>query len=335
MKDFQPYQPFQYENTQIRLDANESPYDYDFGGDIDFSDLTLNRYPDPNATELCKAFGDYYDIDPQLVTVGNGSDELISLIFGTLTDGKVCVLSSDFSMYKIYADIYDKEVALFQKEEDFTVNIQKLIDFCKTENVKCLIFSNPCNPTSLGIKREEILQLLDNFKNSDMLIVVDEAYMDFWNESILDTHYENVIILRTASKAFGLAGIRIGFAVASEKITKTLRAVKSPYNTNTVSQKLAEFVLRDKSYTADIIKKILKNKQDLIVKLSQIPQKISILDSKTNFLFLPNAGRNLYEKLLKFNIITRYTSEGIRITVGTASENELLLSAMKELIVSR
>lgn len=149
-------------------------------------------------------------------------------------------------MYDFYGYVSECRGIEIKKDENFTIDIDKVIETCNNENVKLLIFSNPCNPTSVGLTREAVRKII---RGVSALVVLDEAYMDFWNESMLGEfeNYDNLLILKTCSKAFGLAALRVGFAVGNEKLVRAIKAVKSPYNVNTCSQKMAEAVLKNRS----------------------------------------------------------------------------------------
>lgn len=343
LKDLVPYDPIEGK-YQIRLDANESCFDLDESTKKalceEINRLEFNRYPDPLAKSAVSAFAAYYNLPEKFVTAGNGSDELISIISSTFleTDDRVVTLSNDFSMYAFYGSIYETQPLVFRKNEDLTIDVEKLVDFCNENNARMLIFSNPCNPTSLGLDRQKVEMLL-NGVNSNCLVVLDEAYMDFWSESLLDSvdDYSNLIILKTCSKAIGLAGIRLGFAVANEKITNALRAVKSPYNTDIISQKTAEVVFSQPKIlderTAQMVEgrtqlykafKLLENASDKIEK---------VYDSVTNFVFIKtDYAEEIFKSLLKKSIAIRKFNGFLRISTGTEEENTAVINAFREIL---
>lgn len=335
------YDPIEGE-YQIRLDANESYYNIN---DVlsqkissEISQLYLNRYPDPYAKNAVSAFAGFYGISENLVTAGNGSDELISVISSCFLEkgDKVVTLTPDFSMYAFYGSLYELEALCFSKNCDLSINIEELITFCNDNNAKMLIFSNPCNPTSLGIKKEEVKKILDNV---NCLVVLDEAYMDFWSESMLDEieKYDNLIILKTCSKAIGLAGIRFGFAVSGRTITTALRAVKSPYNTDLVSQKIVEIVFSNKELLSEKINEIINNTKCLMKSIIDLKCKYNIIDeiydSKTNFIFIKTEySEQIYKELLKKSIAVRKFNGFLRISTGNKLENETLLIALESIL---
>ncbi len=199
-----PYDPIEGDYP-IRLDANESflrPYEADRRRMTEAAAaVALRRYPDPAAACALEAFAALYQVDPELVTAGNGSDELIALIMSVfLEKGETLLtLSPDFSMYQINSIITENPCLALEKEKDLTVNVDTVIQTIKEQNVRMLMFSNPCNPTSLGLSREKVRRIL---RETEALIVLDEAYMDFFGQSLLGEvdEYDNLIILRTTSK---------------------------------------------------------------------------------------------------------------------------------------
>ncbi len=337
-----PYDPIEGD-YKIRLDANESYYN--INDDIsklisqEISKLKLNRYPDPYAQASVKAFADFYCVNKDLVTAGNGSDELISIITSCFLESgdKVVTLSPDFSMYSFYGSLYELEVLSYKKnEETLDFDIDNLIEYCNSSKARMLIFSNPCNPTSLGKCRSDILKLLDNIK---CLVVVDEAYMDFFGESIMNNieQYDNLIVLKTCSKAIGLAGIRFGFAVAGETITTALKAAKSPYNTDMISQKIVEVAFSQKNLLQSKITEIIEQRRILEERLHILAKKCKAFEkiycSKANFIFIKtDRAKEIYNKLLEKSIAVRCFDGHLRISTGTAKENTELFNALENIL---
>ena len=329
-----PYDPIQGD-FKIRLDANES-----FVG-TDAEDLVkaikgtdLNRYPDPYAKKLIKTYGELYGINPDFITAGNGSDELISIITACFLqkNERVLSLSPDFSMYAFYSSLYELDVRTLQKEEDLTINVDKVIEKINSEDIKAVIFSNPCNPTSLGVSKEDMLKLI---RSVNALVIADEAYMDFWGEenSLLScaSDYDNLIVLRTCSKALGMAGLRLGFAVSGNMITEKLRAAKSPYNVNILTQNAAEYFLSDKKEMKRQIEACKAARRDLYDSLCQknYPFFETIYPSVTNFVFIKTAkAKAIFDYLCSNSIAIRYMGDYLRITAGSEEENKTLLSVL-------
>lgn len=331
IKNLTPYEPITGE-YKIRLDANESYIEYSCVGKVNAKQL--NRYPDPYAVKLCEAFAKHYGVDVENVTAGNGSDELISLIVGAFFShgDTVLTLSNDFSMYQFYGNVFGINVDVFQKKDDLTIDVDQLITYINERKIAGLVFSNPCNPTSLCLPREEVLRLCNAV---DALVVVDEAYMDFANQSIIDAVPPNVIVLKTCSKAVGLAAIRLGFAVANLPITTALKAVKSPYNVNSITQSVGEMVLLDSDYINKCTQLLIASKDSLYRGLCALncPKFETIYESSTNFIFIKTAyAKAIYEKLLSYSIAVRYMGDYLRITAGSERENSELIAVLREIL---
>lgn len=341
LASLKPYDPIQG-NYDIRLDANESFFNLpesikeEIGKEI--TKLAFNRYPDPYASNAVKAFSNFYGLQEKYVTAGNGSDELISIITSCFlkSGNNVVTLAPDFSMYAFYGDLYELNNYVYDKAQDFTVDIDDLIAYCNNNKADMLIFSNPCNPTSLGIEKKDVIKLIDNVS---CLVVLDEAYMDFWNESLLDkiSDYDNLIILKTCSKALGLAGIRFGFAVAGDTITTALKAAKSPYNTDMISQKIVEVTLSHKKELTDNLSQIILNNKELLNGINALNKKYNcfekVYDSKTNFVFIKTDKCNLiFDRLLENSIAVRKFKGFLRISTGSKQENNKVLKVIEEII---
>ena len=333
-----PYDPVEGE-YRIRLDANESfflPTDEDCARIAQaVADTALNRYPDPMARVLCGAFAQLYGVNPELVTAGNGSDELLFVLASAFLQkgDAVLTLSPDFSMYRFYAEQAEARCVTLDKREDLLPDIDKMIAAVRAENVRMVMFSNPCNPTSRGVPADEVRRLIAGCP--DALIVLDEAYMDFWDQSLLHEigKYDNLIILRTASKALGLAALRVGFAVASPALTRLLRAAKSPYNVGAVTQAMAAVVLENSAYLREYVPLILSSRDMLVEGLRAFG--FEVYDSCTNFAFVrTDHAAELYNKLAGYGIIVRqFGGKYLRITAGTEYENNELLRCLKGALI--
>ncbi|MDR0992823.1 MAG: aminotransferase class I/II-fold pyridoxal phosphate-dependent enzyme [Ruminococcus sp.] len=342
LKKIDSYEPVELD-FKIRLDANESPLNVtpemaeEIGEAV--KKIPFNRYPDPYACKVRQAFADRFNLPIEYITAGNGSDELISIIASCFLEkgDRILTLTPDFSMYAFYSKLYELDVRILQKDEAYnTINVSEIIEYCNVNNIKAVIFSNPCNPTSLGIKKSEIIRLL---KNVFCLVIIDEAYMDFWDESVLDEvqNFDNLIVLKTCSKAYGAAAIRLGFAVAKEEISKALRAAKSPYNTDTLSQVIGEIILRHSDIADRNIKTITENKEYLQSGLEKLSEDFGVIDkvfdSVTNFVLIRTIkGREIYEALLEKSISVRYMGKFLRITAGTKAEIDTLLTELRVIL---
>lgn len=338
IRDLKPYEPIAG-NFPIRLDANES-FLHPSGEILEkirdaAASVAFNRYPDPYAKELCAAFAGYYGVDPSNVTAGNGSDELISVILGAfITKGDVVMtLSPDFSMYRFYSYLNEAKCLEYPKKPDFSVDLDELIASVRENGVKALVFSNPCNPTGRGLAREEVRKLAGSV---DALVVLDEAYMDFWDQSLIREadRYNNLILLRTCSKMFGMAALRLGFAVADPTLTAAVRAVKSPYNVNACSQKIGSVVLGEKDWIRSGLEKIKSSQKKLFTMLKSLEDghrdQIHVYDSVTNFTLVRVAeSKRVFEDLMTAGIVVRGMGEYLRITAGTEEENIKLIRQLE------
>ncbi len=336
--DLVPYEPISG-NYKIRLDANECPYNLpeEIMSQVleSVKNISFNRYPDPLAKGLVEAFAHFYGVDPDNVTAGNGSDELIFLVESAFLEkgDKMLVVSPDFSMYNFYSSVCEVVCSSFIKDSNLEIDVDKLIERVNAEDIRLLIFSNPCNPTGRGITAGQAEKLVSSVNS---LVVLDEAYMDFWNESLIEKadKFQNLIVFRTASKAIGSAALRLGFAVACKKITNALRAVKSPYNVNSVSQAIGEIVYNNRDFLIKRQKTIVKNTKKLYNRLAEISVGINgfePVEPCANFVFVKaERGKEIFEFLKARSIVVRYMGDYLRITTGTDAEIDELLCGIKE-----
>lgn len=337
-----PYEP-NTEPCAIRMDANESF----FGSTTQWNmqvleaalSVELNRYPDPYAEGVRRAFAEYYGYDLRLLTAGNGSDELISVISACFLEkgSRVLTFAPDFSMYAFYSSLYELQLTELPKNDALQIDVDEALRTIQELSVSAVLFSNPCNPTGNGLTREEILRLVGG---TDALVIVDEAYMDFWDQSVADAveEYDNLIVLRTCSKALGMAALRLGFAIANPRITRALTAAKSPYNVNAVTQAIAETLLSNYDDTLrERNQAIVASRDALHTELVKLAQRYPVIervyDTKTNFVLLrlPKA-KELAEKLRKRSIAVRAFEGFLRITAGTKEQNAAVVFALGKLL---
>jgi histidinol-phosphate aminotransferase len=340
LADLVPYDPITG-TYKIRLDANESCFNLSDSLKEkicrSISEVSFNRYPDCLAEKPVKAFSQLYGVSPELVTAGNGSDELISIITGCFFESgdTIVDVSNDFSMYGFYAQLYELKVATYQKEADLTISPEKLIEFCRSSNAKGLIFSNPCNPTSLGLDRASVRKIIEGLP--DCLVILDEAYMDFWDQSLLGEidNYDNLIILKTCSKAIGLAAVRFGFAVANKVITTAMRAAKSPYNNDSVAQAIVSDILAEKEYLNKCREVIIANTRSLYDSITALNEKYKAFDEVykpcTNFVYIKtDKFQDIYEFMLENSIAIRKFNGYLRVTAGTEAENAEFMAVLEK-----
>lgn len=338
IKNLVPYEPISG-TYDIRLDANECPVNLpdDIRAQLKerLDEIAFNRYPDPLAERLVNSFAEYYGVDPEFVTAGNGSDELIFLIESAFLQkgDKMLVVAPDFSMYNFYSSICEVKCESFLKGDDLEIDVDALINTVNSEGIDLVIFSNPCNPTGKGITRAEAEKLVSRV---NALVILDEAYMDFWTESLLDKigEFSNLIIFRTASKLVGAAALRLGFAVANPVISRAIKAVKSPYNVNSISQAFGEIIYSNKEYLKNRQKTIVNCKEMLyngLVEIAGGQSDITVYSSVANFVFMKTSrSREIWEYLKSKSIVVRLMGEYLRITAGTDEEVSAVLSALGE-----
>jgi len=338
IKNFTPY-PAITNTGGIRLDANESYLSLpesitnEIAGKI--KGLEFNRYPDPYCTEAVRAFADYYGISAENITAGNGSDELISVIINSFFNkgDKVLITSPEFSMYKFYCDIAELKTVEIKKEKDYGISAEDIIKAAKKEQVKGVVFSNPCNPTANMMSGKDAAKIIKELSGS--LIILDEAYIDFTDDGgLLKTadREHNLIVLKTCSKNFGLAAIRLGFAVSNPIITKALKSVKSPYNVSSLTNASAAVVLRKKEYLQSALINIKKQTEKLYKELCKI-KSVKAYKTHTNFVFADcKDNKSVYEQLINKGVFVRYTGGNLRITAGSDEEINALVRALKEIL---
>ncbi len=341
LNDLAPYDPTEG-MPRVKLDANESfitlPDEIMNKAIKAVEQVLLNRYPDPGTQNLRKVAAEYFGIKPEQIVAGNGSDELISIIVNSFLEkgSKIIVTKPDFSMYAFYAEMAEVEVVSVEKE-DRKINVSELIDAAKENNASAVFFSNPCNPTGTGITREQVISIAKALP--EVLVVADEAYMDFWNQSVIDDidELDNLIVLRTCSKAFGLAGVRLGFAIAKKEIIDLIIKAKSPFNINSITQAVVTVVLQEKEFLKKAIDDIINSRESLQLKLENLaekmPDKLKVLPSTANFVLVESKYTDIvFDELSKRDIKIRKFPGVMRITAGNTAENEELVKEISKIL---
>lgn len=310
------------------LDANENP----FG--------SLNRYPDPYQKELKKQISLLKEIDEGKIFLSNGSDEIIDLcyrIFCTPGKSKVLSFSPTYGMYEVSAAINEVEMIRLPLDENFQIDLDNLIPFLEDADLKIMFICSPNNPTGNLMQTESIEFILKNFRG---IVIIDEAYIDFantgsWLKKL--SAYRNLIVVQTFSKAWGMAGVRVGMAFADEKIVSYLNKVKPPYNISSPNQRHILKKLDDKKNTILQINTLIAERNRLIIDLKKISGIGKIYDSDANFILIRVMDANkVYQKLLDRKIIIRNRNQIIenclRLSVGKPSENKKLINALKNIL---
>ena len=335
VKELQPYvvNPVV---CSVKLDANEGNKDLfkDLIKDIG-DDFYLNLYPDDNYTQLKEAIVNYIGCKIENISVGNGSSELLDLCVKTFVDTNELILSLDptFSMYSIYAKIVNSRYIGAGEGNDFTINVDDVIKSIEENDPKLTIICNPNNPTGTTIKRDDVLRIV---KSTDNVVIVDEAYMEFSNESVVDEieNYDNLIVVKTMSKAFSMAGIRTGYLIANEELVKTIEKVRPPYNLNSISALLATKALKEKEKMLSYVENLKVEREKIYEKL--IDMGVKAYKSGANFVFFSSKVDNLAEKLIDNDVLIRKFGGKLdnyyRVTVGSPKENEAFLNAMKKIV---
>lgn len=320
---------------KVKLDANEGS-NYLLKDGFIINNFNPNLYPDSDSKKLREKMALYYGCHTNNIMVGNGSSEIINTVINAYCEkgDKVMSFVPSFSMYQTYCDLCGAEYVGIKTESDFSQNIDKLIQAANEMKPKIVILCNPNNPTGYVTSREDIIKLLDSIKES--LIILDEAYVDFSENSVIDLihTYENLIVMRTLSKAFGLAGLRVGALIANKDTVKYIWKVKVPYNVNILSQYAAEQALVNIDRIHEYINNVKKLRNELCKELKSL--NFQVYPSGANFIFAKAPVDNLFEKLMECGVLIRkFNYESYvynRITIGTREENEILLDEIKKLI---
>ncbi len=333
IKTLKPYSSARDEfsgEAKVFLDANENS----LGSPLM---KWYNRYPDPHQVKLKEAISAIKSVDADQIFLGNGSDECIDLLYRCFCNpGKdnVIICPPTYGMYEVSANINDVELRRAPLLGDFQLNlahIETLID----ANTKLIWICSPNNPTGNAINRNDIETILNNFNG---LVVIDEAYINFSRHKSFTqelANYPNLVIMQTFSKAWGLAGLRLGMAFASKELISILNTVKPPYNINQATQELALKALKEVGQVNDMIKEIVQMRVALKAVLEKIPAIEKVYPSDANFLLVKmKNARKVYEFLLTEGIVVRDRSNVIlcedclRITIGTEEENTQLVEAI-------
>jgi len=316
-------------SAMVFLDANENPFDNG-----------VNRYPDPQQISVKKELSKLKGININQILLGNGSDEVLDLIFRAFCEPKVdniITLPPTYGMYKVLANINNIEEKEVLLTPDFQPDVNSVLKVTN-ENSKLLFLCSPNNPTGNSFSKENVELLLNSFQG---LVVIDEAYIDFsseksWLERLKE--FPNLIITQTLSKAYGMAGIRLGICYASEEIITILNKIKPPYNVNELTQQKAIDRIFKRQEIQNEIEKILVERSKLIDKLSAISFIKKVYATDANFVLVKVDDANKrYTQLIDKGIVIRNRTtqplceNTLRFTVGAEKENIKLINALKEI----
>jgi histidinol-phosphate aminotransferase len=313
----------------VFLDANENPYD-----------TLLNRYPDPQQTRLKECIAAQKEVSTEQVLLGNGSDEVLDLIFRAFCEpnqDSILTLPPTYGMYDVLANLNAVENIQVPLSPDFQLEVDSILAAIESRT-KLLFICSPNNPSGNAVDRKAIERLLNEFKG---VVVIDEAYIDFTNEVSLTAYlnmYPNLIVIQTLSKAYGLAGIRLGICYASNAIIAVLNKIKPPYNINTLTQDAAIKALENKDVVDVQVETLLNERNRLINAFKSVSFIKKIYPSEANFILIKVDDANKrYDELIKNSVVVRNRSSQLhcenclRITVGTPSENAQLLTLLNTL----
>ncbi len=334
VRKLQPYSSARDEyvsdgSEMLFLDANENPFDNG-----------VNRYPDPYQRSLKSLLAEQKGVSESQILLGNGSDEVLDLIYRAFCEpnqDNIITLPPTYGMYKVLAGINaveNKEVLL---TTDFEPNVDEILNVVDASS-KLIFICSPNNPTGNSFKKEGIQKLLESFNG---LVVIDEAYIDFSKDeswlSALKT-YPNLIVTQTLSKAYGLAGIRLGICYASEEIIGVLNKIKPPYNVNQLTQQRALQRVLNQDLVNQEVKQILEERAELIKALNGLEFVKELYPTDANFVLAKVDDANKrYQQLLERQVVVRNRStqplceNTLRFTVGTPEENKKLIAILKEI----
>ncbi len=321
--------------TGILLNANEGSHNLDTKIIEEIkeamNDIAFNRYPDNDQTELLEAYAKVIGVKKENLLAGNGSDQMLGLLIGTfLSKGKkLYTFDPDFSMYDYYASCYEADVKKFPLNDDGTLDVDAFIENGKDATL--VMFSRPNNPSGYCLTQDEVKKVLEGFKN--IPVVVDEAYIEFSKEESaieLLNEYDNLYVTRTLSKAYGVAGIRVGFLVSNEENMKDMKSRSVAYALNSVTMKIGVIVLKYSDVFLKEAKEICRRREEMYEKVKDM-KSITFYPSQGNFLHGKTVNK---EKLLKMfeekNIVIRnYQDDTFRITIGSDDENQAVLEVLQ------
>ena len=337
----EPYVPGEQPKLQniIKLNTNENPYPpapavVETAKNIDMNRLKL--YPDPTASRLVEALAKFHGVKPTQIFPGVGSDDVLSIAFLTFFNSDKPVLFPDitYSFYKVWAAVYRIPYDTPALDENFNIVAE---DYYRENGG--VVIANPNAPTAIYRNLDFIRDILDH--NQDSIVIVDEAYIDFGGVSALTLldEYENLVIVRTYSKSKSMAGIRIGYAIASETLIKAMNDVKysiNSYTMNMPSIELGAVAIENNDYYDEVAQKVIATRERTVKRLAELG--FECLDSKANFVFARHksiAGKTLFEELKREGVYVRHfdderINDFLRITIGTDEQMERLFELLEK-----
>jgi histidinol-phosphate aminotransferase len=327
---------------EVKLNQNESPYDVpkDLKEEIikRMMNTDWNRYPSRTAIPLVEAISEYTNFPKEGIVAANASNEIIQGIFQAICDStdKLVAISPGFAIYPYLSQIMDLNLAEVPLLEDFSFDVPAIIK--EGKDAKLVVLALPNNPTGTTISIDKIEEIAQNING---IFVVDEAYFEFSQKtaiSLLD-RYDNIIIIRTLSKAFGLAGLRLGYLLTNAEIASAVQKAKLPFSVGIFGQIAGEILLKKNEYIKNVVKKILDEKEKVFSGLKGIPT-IEPVPSFTNFILFRTqsvSGKELFEEMYRRGVLLRFFNtprlkDTLRVTIGKPEGNEIFLKTLKEVL---
>lgn len=334
-----------YDEYIINLDSNEIYLEMNKNIQMKMksclSNIQLHRYPTNEMKEVKELYANYANTKSKNIIVGNGSDEMLELaISKVIKPGKKALsLGPDFVMYDFFVSRFGGELTTYDIGKSMNFNVHEFIKLGKQENVDLILFSNPNNPTGIGISVENIISLLEAFK--DTTIIVDEAYYEFYGKSMIPyiNKYKNLIVTRTLSKAWGLASLRVGFLITHEDNICELLNYKVPYTISSFSQNLSSIVLRYPENVLSNAKQIIEQREELYENLKEVQKNaamnIQFYPSKGNYIYGRTEHKEALIKGLENNgiVIRNFNDDTFRITVGSPMQNRKVVDGIKKIFL--
>ncbi len=342
IRSFIPYNANQ-QPYKIKLDANESPFNMPLEvreklAAFILRDPKLNLYPDTDSSQLRKAIGKHWSIDEEKIVVGTGSDQLIQVLTNVFIgcEDKILYPVPSFGMYRDACLIAGGKPIKYvlEPKDKYEYSKEKIIDTYEKEQPKIIYICNPNNPTGNIMSSDDILEVLKHCRKS--VVVVDEAYAEFCDTTVIPyvDEYQNLLVLRTFSKAFGLAGVRCGYSISCSQLARAIKLVLPPYNISSISQYAAELVLSEKAQIYKNIALLIEQREWMSDKLSEL-KGVTVYNSFANFILVKvNNLKEVNKKLCERGIFVRVfgteplLENCLRITMGTSEQNAIFLDEL-------
>lgn len=337
-----PAYPAPQGEGSIKLNQNESPWDIPVAVKMKIAERFLNRswnrYPEAEPTTLRKQLAQYLGVWPDNLVIGNGSNTLVqTLLLAIAMRKKVLVLKPSFSLYYLQSRLFSNELVEVPLTADFTLDLKAVLLAIAKENPQLIFIANPNAPTGSLFQKTDLLEIV---KRAPCPVVIDEAYYPFSNVTMIDSikKFPRLIVLRTFSKAFSMAGIRLGYLVADVELAEQIAKIMVPFSVSSLAQIVAEVVLEDSSWIDGHVKVIRAERDRLYHELGQIA-KLRVFPSQANFLlFRVPSAKGVFRKLLEHDVLIRDVSDNdtladcLRVSVGNEEENAQFLKALHKVL---